>query len=70
MSGAPGILAQKEKLQGITADDLPWFFENIKRFETIHVPDVMQLPAGAAAEKEEFMRGGYSIPRHRPCHIE
>jgi len=55
---APGILSQQEKLQGITADDLPWFFENIKRFETIHIPDVTQLPAGAAAEKEEFMREG------------
>lgn len=55
---APGILAQKEKLQGITSNDLPWFFKNIRKFETIHIPDVTQLPAGAEAEKEEFMREG------------
>jgi len=55
---AQGILSQKEKLQGITANDLPWFFENIKRFETIHIPDVASLPSEAAAEQEEFIREG------------
>ena len=55
---ASGILSQKKKLQGVTAEYLPWFFENIKRFETIHIPDVKQLPAEAAAEKEEFIREG------------
>ncbi|OPY75523.1 MAG: Cyclic di-GMP phosphodiesterase Gmr [Syntrophorhabdus sp. PtaU1.Bin058] len=55
---APGILAQKEELRGVTANDLPWFFKSIKRLETIHIPDVAQLPAGAEAEKEEFMREG------------
>jgi diguanylate cyclase (GGDEF)-like protein/PAS domain S-box-containing protein len=53
---AQGIQSQKEKLQGITANDMPWFFENIKRFETIHIPDVTELPAGAEAEREEFIR--------------
>lgn len=55
---APGIESQREKLQGITYKDMPWFLKKMSNLEIIHVPDVSGLPVEAAREREEFEREG------------
>jgi len=47
-------LPQMDRLQGITADDMPWFFDQIQRLDLIHIPDVDKLPQEASAEQSEF----------------
>jgi PAS domain S-box-containing protein len=45
---------QIQRLQGITADDMPWFFNQIQKLDFVHIPEVNKLPQEAYAEKEEF----------------
>jgi|GEM_PF-703660 diguanylate cyclase (GGDEF)-like protein/PAS domain S-box-containing protein len=54
---APYVTPQIGQLRRLPLDSLPWFAERILRHEVVAVPDVTELPAGAEAEKEEFMRG-------------
>jgi diguanylate cyclase (GGDEF)-like protein/PAS domain S-box-containing protein len=48
---AKGIDPQIHRLQGIPTSDHPWFYERICRGDTVHIPDVSQLPPEAKAEK-------------------
>ena len=43
-----------EKMQNLTEDDLPWFFDKMRNLEIIHVPDVEGLPPEAEREKKEW----------------
>jgi len=52
---APGIEPQIHRLKNISAQHFSWFMERMKRFETVHIPSVQDLPSEAAAEKEEFL---------------
>ena len=45
---------QIKRLQGITRDDMPWFFNQMKKFDFLHIPEVEKLPEEARAEKNEF----------------
>lgn len=49
-----GTPPQIERLQGVTADDIPWFFAQIQKRDFVHIPDVEKLPDEAHAEKKEF----------------
>jgi diguanylate cyclase (GGDEF)-like protein/PAS domain S-box-containing protein len=55
---AEGVEPQIKHLQGMPADDLPWFDKKIKKHEVVHIPDVNDLPSEAAKEKEEFIKEG------------
>ncbi len=49
-----GIAPQIERLQALPAEALPYFTATMRRQEVFHVARVADLPAEAAAEKEEF----------------
>lgn len=48
---AKGIPPQKENLQGVLVEQFPWGMERLKRFETINIPRVGDLPDDAIAER-------------------
>jgi PAS domain S-box-containing protein len=45
---------QRQRLQGITAEDMPWFFNLIQKLDFVHIPEVNSMPEEASAEKKEF----------------
>ncbi len=49
-----GTSPQIQRLQGITIDDMPWFFSQIQKLDFVHIPEVDKLPQEACAEKNEF----------------
>lgn len=49
---ADGVASQKENLQAIAFSDAPWWIDRLRRFETIHVPDISLLPDEAGRERE------------------
>lgn len=46
-----GITPEKDNLQNIPADTLPWWNQKIQNKEIINIPSVAQLPEEASAEK-------------------
>ena len=48
---APGITPQKDLLQGVSMDEVTWWWEQIARVGHVLIPDVAQLPAAATAER-------------------
>lgn len=48
---APGIAAQRDDLQQVPADAMPWLMARLRNFEDVHIPCVADLPTEAAAEK-------------------
>ncbi|TVL99337.1 MAG: hypothetical protein CV087_18460 [Candidatus Brocadia sp. WS118] len=48
---ARGIQSQKENLQGVLVEQFPWGMEKLRRFETIHIPRVNDLPDDAMTER-------------------
>jgi signal transduction histidine kinase len=55
---AKGIKEHIQRLKGLPVDAFPWAAERLKKFETIHVPRVADLPSEATSEKEEFQSEG------------
>ena len=53
---AQGIKSCISQLQGISLDELPWFYTQIQKLKTIYIPCVSSLPTEASAEKDHFMR--------------
>ncbi|MBN1486943.1 MAG: GAF domain-containing protein [Anaerolineae bacterium] len=51
---APQIEAHIHRLKDMPTEDLSWSNAKILNGETLHIPSVSNLPAEAAAEKEEF----------------
>jgi len=51
---AAGVEPFIEKMQNLTEDDLPWFFDKMRNLEIVHIPDVEGLPPEAKKEKEEW----------------
>jgi two-component system, cell cycle sensor histidine kinase and response regulator CckA len=51
---APGIPAERERIQNAPASSLPWFVDRIRKGETVHVSCLDALPPEAAAEREVF----------------
>ena len=49
---AEGITPQIDNLQNLSVDSTPWWMSKLRKFETIHIPDVKKLPASAKNEKE------------------
>lgn len=49
---AEGIEPQIENLKDVPLDLMPWWMDKLKKFETIHIPLVADLPPEAQAEKE------------------
>ncbi|HHT9136642.1 MAG TPA: PAS domain S-box protein [Candidatus Wunengus sp. YC60] len=49
---AEGIESQINKLKGLSVDRFPWGMERLERFESIHVPRVVDMPDIAKTEKE------------------
>jgi len=49
---APGIEPQRENIQGLPWDTIPWWMAGLWRFETIYIPRVAEMPPEAAAEKK------------------
>lgn len=54
---APGVNPAIEYLQTIPADNYPWLMEQINRQDLIYIPNVMELPEEARAERELFRIG-------------
>lgn len=48
---AEGVNPQKDNLQDLRSDDFPWWMSKLRNGETIHVPDIAQMPDEASAEK-------------------
>ena len=48
----PGVEPFIEKMQNLTEDELPWFFDKIRNLEIVHIPDVEGVPPEAEKEKE------------------
>jgi signal transduction histidine kinase len=56
---APGIHSLIEMMQNLPLEAFPWWTARLLRArETIHVPDIQQLPPEAAAEKETLVEQG------------
>lgn len=51
---AEGIEPQIQNLKGLRPRDFPWFMNELKKLEIIHIPRVNKLPYEARAEKEIF----------------
>jgi PAS domain S-box-containing protein len=49
---ADGITPQIHNLQDLSVDSTPWWMDKLRKFETIHIPDIEKLPARAKNEKE------------------
>lgn len=48
---AEGIEPQMENLRGLPSESLPWWMDKLRKFETIHIPIVDDLPQEADTEK-------------------
>lgn len=55
---AAGIKPQAQDFETLSLTDYPWFFERIRSFDVVHIPDVAELSREAIAEKRDFLRGG------------
>ncbi|MCZ7356655.1 MAG: PAS domain S-box protein [Candidatus Methanoperedens sp.] len=55
---AEGIEPQIRNLKRLIPDGFPWFMNKLTKFEIIHVPNVIELPSEACAEKETFQMQG------------
>lgn len=51
---APGIEPQLGRVQGFPVDELPWWRDQIRTQDYVHIPEVEALPPEAAAERQEF----------------
>lgn len=51
-----GITPQKQRIQNVPSNSLPWLNSKILNHETIYIAQVNKLPKGAKAEKQEFSR--------------
>ena len=47
-----GVEPQKDNLQGLPSDMVPWWMSKLLKQELIHITDVSKLPKEAAAERE------------------
>ena len=47
-----GVEPQKDNLQGLSIEDLPWFWDKIKSNEVLEIPQVSELPLEASVEKK------------------
>ena len=52
---ATGIEPQRNRLQKIPAEQIPWAIEKLKRFEVLSVSQVSELPPEAIAEQGEWL---------------
>ncbi|WP_018881123.1 MULTISPECIES: diguanylate cyclase [unclassified Thioalkalivibrio] len=53
---APGVQPFLDQMQGIPMESHGWVTGHIRRRDTVHVPDVDDLPPEAAVEQAEFRR--------------
>ena len=49
---AEGVEPRINNLQSLSADLFPWWMKKLRKFETIHIPRVADLPLEASPEKE------------------
>ncbi|HZR46708.1 MAG TPA: PAS domain S-box protein, partial [Candidatus Manganitrophaceae bacterium] len=63
---AEGIPSIIDHAKGIPVEAFPWWMDQLRRFESIHIPRVAELPPEAASEKkifdEEEVRSVLSVP--------
>ncbi len=55
---AGGIEPQIDRLKGLPAEMFPWWMERLRRFQTIRISRVSDLPAEASAEKDILQAQG------------
>ncbi len=55
---AEGIISQKENLQGVLVNELPWAMEKTLNKQVFYVPSIADLPPEAGAEKEHWQTQG------------
>ncbi len=55
---AEGIESQMDKLQKQPLESMPFWAEQLRNRDYIHIPDVNKLPPEAEAERKEFQRQG------------
>ena len=51
---APGVASQKERLAWFPVSNIPYQMTRLKRFETVYIPCVDEMPAQVEREKELF----------------
>lgn len=49
---AEGVEPQRDRLQGLPTDRFPWWMERLRRFESIHIPRIADMPPEAREEQE------------------
>ncbi|NKE71776.1 GAF domain-containing hybrid sensor histidine kinase/response regulator [Candidatus Manganitrophus noduliformans] len=63
---AEGIASIIDNVKGLSVDVFPWWMDQLRRFESIHIPCVADLPPEAAAEKsileQDGVRSVLSVP--------
>ncbi|OPY70199.1 MAG: putative diguanylate cyclase YegE [Syntrophorhabdaceae bacterium PtaU1.Bin034] len=52
---AQGFKPGREVAPVVSEKEYPWIFSKIKNLEMIHIPDVLQLPTEAGAERRAFL---------------
>ena len=63
---AEGIASIIDNVKGLSVDIFPWWMDQLRRFESIHIPRIADLPPEAAAEKsileQDGVRSVLSVP--------
>ena len=63
---AEGIASMIDHAKAIPVEAFPWWMDQLRRFESIHIPSLADLPPEAAAEKKLFeqeqVRSALSVP--------
>jgi len=67
---APGIESHRGQLQNLSVEAFPWFAEQLRARQVIHVPSVDLLPDRAAAERAEWRRESISSLINMPMVLE
>jgi len=63
---AEGISPLIDPMRALPVERFPWWIDQLRRFETIHIPRIADLPPEAAAEKaileQDHVRSVLSVP--------
>ncbi len=66
---APGVSNEKNNLQGVLAESLPWFMRQLRQGQAFQIGDVAALPPEAGAEQAilqaQHIRSCLIMPMHR-----
>lgn len=67
---ADAVTPEIQHLQNLPTAMFPWLMKNLQAGNVIHIPDVSQMPAEAALEKQEFEKRDIKATLILPVHAE